>query len=776
MKKLLTSLFIFYLLPLFAVSASLSTNPSRPVAGERFVIVLTVDSPDDFTFSIAGKVPENMQINSNYFSSGQQRYDINGKRTFKAFYYFAASADKPGKYTIPPFELDSGKEKIRTKPLTVVIGEKKAVPESEKLHAEFEFSPDRPVYTGENVELVIDLSIPEKTALAAVPQIKPESFPGAVFYPLGRQNEKFVQLTNPRRQGNMIFLQYGAKFQVQKSGSFRPACEVILPVQKDNSGGFFLFSTVQYEQFTIRAEKELQILPRPAAPADTIDTGLTGSWQITGKISKNSLRAGDISEIILTFRGEEPSYLFHAPQLSLKDARLYPPEVKTSDDRQNFTVKYPFVAMKAGDFDPSFKLAFFDPAEKKFKVKELNFNFSATANPDLVHTPPPPETSGQEPVKAELAPFSLLPADGKVSTPLIKNVLLPVILLPVAAFVLMLTTFMPHRKKDRKRQLLTKELSKLAKDLPVSGKEALRQAGAAGIAAAMDLPEGSGFTEIARHIPDPEVAGFFRELEESSYAPGIAGVTPSDPRILAKTAKFIKKLLTLAVFFWITAVNGADFDSAKAAFLRGDYQAAAVELRQLNQLNGNDPDPALWFDQGCAEYMLGNYSAAWVCFSRASLLAPREKEYAGAVKLAADKINIVEKNVSVLDYFRPDDYIMTAAVFLAIALVFIALRKKMPLVPVVGAAIFSLLLASFLLFAALQRAKAYDPSRAMVIAPDAALCAVPMAKSGKSAALPEGTILQLKEENNGFIRVESDNVNGWVRKTDLWQIFPWGVF
>ena len=174
--------------------------------------------------------------------------------------------------------------------------------------------------------------------------------------------------------------------------------------------------------------------------------------------------------------------------------------------------------------------------------------------------------------------------------------------------------------------------------------------------------------------------------------------------------------------------------------------------------------------------MLGNYSAAWVCFSRASLLAPREKEYADAVKLAADKINIAEKNVSVLDYFRPDDYIMTAAVFLAIALVFIALRKKMPLVPLVGAVIFSLLLASFMLFAAWQRAKAYDPSLAMVTARDAALRAVPMAKSGKSAALPEGTILQLKEENNGFVRVESDNVNGWVRKSDLWQIFPWGVF
>ena len=92
MKRILTLIFLFTLLKLTAaVTAEISTVPEKPVAGEKFMIELTVKG--DGTFSLGmPPAPDGLQISRRISGQLSESIAINGKQTDITTCFFDAVA------------------------------------------------------------------------------------------------------------------------------------------------------------------------------------------------------------------------------------------------------------------------------------------------------------------------------------------------------------------------------------------------------------------------------------------------------------------------------------------------------------------------------------------------------------------------------------------------------------------------------------------------------------------------------------------------------------
>lgn len=68
----------------------------------------------------------------------------------------------------------------------------------------------------------------------------------------------------------------------------------------------------------------------------------------------------------------------------------------------------------------------------------------------------------------------------------------------------------------------------------------------------------------------------------------------------------------------------ADFSAANELYAKGNFAGAAAAYEQVLQTAGQSP--ALWFNDGNAEFKAGHLGRAIVAYRRAALLAPRDTE------------------------------------------------------------------------------------------------------------------------------------------------------
>ena len=100
MKKLfLLCCAILTVLPLAAVTARISASPARPVAGEVFMLNITVDTTRQFSLRVPD-MPDGLRLGNSISSTSSSIRIVNGKRTETVVYGISAIAEKGGKYTV----------------------------------------------------------------------------------------------------------------------------------------------------------------------------------------------------------------------------------------------------------------------------------------------------------------------------------------------------------------------------------------------------------------------------------------------------------------------------------------------------------------------------------------------------------------------------------------------------------------------------------------------------------------------------------------------------
>ncbi|MBE6357000.1 MAG: protein BatD [Lentisphaerae bacterium] len=778
MKKIfLTTVFAVIFAQLSGIEAVLRAVPGRPVAGESFMLELTVDSMERFSVKFP-ELPDSVKISRRSSSNRQNVSIINGRQSVQITRGFAAVAEAAGTFEIPPFELEFNGSKVMSNPLTLTVRDAAQLPDSEKVSAVLTFLPARPVYVGEVMRADIELFIPYEWNLQGIRDIKAANFADASFISRPGGQSPFYQSSDFIRRGNGVSLELQGIFQVLASGEFPAECQLELLLSKRRDGYDPFFAPPPTARIiTAKSAVPLKVLPRPAVPAGAVDTGLTGAWQIDAKLSKKELTAGDIAELTLTFTGKGPAPGFKAPEITIPDARPYPPETTSGRQQSEFTVKYPFVALKDGKKSLHLHLAVLDPQSGKYRIEKMDITYDVAKNPGLAAIPAPviPVSGGSETaVKADFPAFELSEPDTPVFLPLINNILLWAAGILLAGMAVLIISLLPRRKNSEQKAALRRIIDRLA----VNGPQGLIDSGSAEIAGALGLPPGTGFAEIADCCPDAEVAEFFRQLDNAAFNPAVAG-NRTPPELRQKVVKFLKSLLIFMAALVIPAVSAADHRSAEKAFYAGNYAQAAGEFREL-AAGSNQVYPALLYDLGCAEYMNGNHAAAYVAFHRAALLEPWNHKYADALELAGGKLP--EKTADhpllrQLAVIRPDGYILLAAVMAAVICVVAAFRNRIGRRIMAAVIVLCVIFAvSGIIAAVTLKQTVYSGTAAVVVAKSAELSSIPANSGGSRAKLPEGTRVDISGSNGDFVRVSGENISGWMKKTDVEKLFPYYIF
>ena len=147
-------------MPLFILCGAaprVMLQPHSPVAGDRFMIIVEVDSdaPVQFQIPPVSGISISRRVNSQH----SNMRIINGKREVTAAYGFAAQADKPGQYTIPAMKITVDKEVFQTEPVTFTVRDPAQLtgPDDltpDQLQLRMKIIPERNLYAGETAQAV----------------------------------------------------------------------------------------------------------------------------------------------------------------------------------------------------------------------------------------------------------------------------------------------------------------------------------------------------------------------------------------------------------------------------------------------------------------------------------------------------------------------------------------------------------------------------------------------------------------------------------------------
>lgn len=717
-----------------------------------------------------------------------------------------ALAASPGKYTIPPFEVSAGNKSARTAPLTFTVRDASQLPAVDgknpgQVQMQLRLTPDRQLYVGETAELTLSLLIPENVRLNSILSLKESGFGDALFIRQGRNKAKFSQSSTRQSVFNGVrytIHELAAYFQPQRSGEYTPRCEAVLQVMlpgRDDffGGGFFSFGSAR--EIAVRAAgKTLSVRPLPPVPSGMVDTGLVGKWLFEMSVPLQAeFKTGEVAEITLNISGNAPAELFRAPEISIPQSRIYPPEVKRT--ATGFIVKYLFVPLAPGARKIRQVLAFFDPEKERYESSVCEVEFLVTPGSGAVSTPQnpvvpqqkdavSPETSAAPQIR-EYPVYPLEPGSYAVTLPLWENQRGWIIFfLTAGAGMMLASVLISLRKKSTSPQMpkdVRRALRRLAAEISSSGSAAdvLQKHGLAEIAAAAGLPPGATAGEIAAAFPDAEVKDFFRSLNDSAFLPGEK--TAETPELRKKLAAALKKL-TLVLIIFATMPLQADFRRGCAAFDAEKYEAAKEFFRQM--LNPTAPNPYNIYNTGCPAYMMGNFPEAALAFERAMLLRPGDSRIRSAYHNTIGKLpgagrpddgSFTGFITALRDRMRPDQYLLLGS-FCFFVLGIFSLCGGFP-----GKRSAAALLATVTVLAVIaawsQSRTVYSPFRARIISARAQLHRLPAASGSVAAIIPGGSEVKILKQSGDWVQIRlADNSGGWVKRSEVQEIMPHGIW
>jgi tetratricopeptide (TPR) repeat protein len=285
-----------------------------------------------------------------------------------------------------------------------------------------------------------------------------------------------------------------------------------------------------------------------------------------------------------------------------------------------------------------------------------------------------------------------------------------------------------------------------------------------------------------------------------SHKPGSAGVSPasrkrtegtrrrdaSAPREDAsiqgyKPRNFVLFLLAVVAWIFTGSAMAADFstafNSANKLYAEGRFAEAAAGYGKI--LQASQVSPALYFNQGNAEFKSGNLGRAIAAYRRAARLAPRDAEVRANLEFARDQVTGPTRRESRwsnwLGMLTLNEW--TALTMVAFWLMFalLAARQLRPaLKPALRGLTLGAVIATLLAGAGLGAAAARHFSRqtAVIVAPDVTARSGPFDEAQSAFTANNGAELAVLDQRDDWLQVTDGSGRiGWLPRKQL-EILP----
>ncbi len=801
MKKILFSLILSFICSaLCALEVSVKVTPSGILAGEFASLSITCDSQGDMKFDL----PEIKGVTwfRNRISTSRSFSSVNGVTSVKVTRSIHFTVSEPGSYEIPPFKVTCGKESAETARLkfTVVApGSSPGKADNVPAAAAVVWPETGKFYTGQWIPLEVILTIPDGMAV------------GNYSFPRLSGTENLIFHNYTPRQGKRLFGEIEQRRTVYKDVN---ATQVIFPamvraitgvvpdikgsitigiVRRDErrqSGydgffdGFFDRMSERIVPLTIEiapAEKRPEIVALPPVPDGVNYLDIFSPAAVTASLSAASAVQGEAFDLVVNVTGGDISQL-KAPELKLPGFRVYPGELRPT--QYGTEIRYCLIPLKPGKAAVSCSFASFDPKEGKYRIFKVEKTLSVSPS----NKAEAPETKSvtvsqsvdkkelDEPVKTpSLRSEPLYIKTGKrsfVHLALWKNSLIyyiaGLVVMPLAAVIIAL---LKRRRRNTSSGDIEREAAVKAACVVLKGRKAgellsdsERRMINSGIGAALGLPAGASASEIAQRLSDPELSGWFSQIDAASFAAGMQDTAVPDDRIRRKLLKLLKNFVFLLAFLPLMVAA----QSGDALFDQGKYLEAAEKYRAM--IDSSRPSPELLYNFGTASLRAGKLPAARAALLSAHKLAPRDSEITGNLnlvnrKLLQNEVNRTDTPAELLRYIRdrlrPDEHLAFGSLLFGLACIIYALnfKKSKAVTGVI------LALAALSLFCAVsQKYDSYDNEQAVTLPEYLQLMALPTdGKNSVIATLPGGSDARILQTRGDWVELEINGKNGWAK-------------
>ena len=521
----------------------------------------------------------------------------------------------------------------------------------------------------------------------------------------------------------------------------------------------------------------LEVKPLPAVPAGEVFTGLIGNWLIKFDFDRKEVRVGEAVTFTITAIGSGSTEGIKAPEFTLNDVRIYPPETIRSEggSMRKIEFKYAMIPLKAGTLEPRCAFSVFDTVEGKYRT--CSPDVAINVLPPLLKTPQSAvfdsgAAAGEEKSVAEKAPehreelfYQRSCVGREIKLPLWKNKLpFLIVLLGVIPFGAVLYVLIRSRKRDPEKELRRKEFERISREL----KKNIQQPGELERLLRSEvvpyLRSGATPAGIAGEMEDEELQELFDSCDKNSFMPGNApaGVRIS-PEVLRKLLKVMKAALVFAVAF--LPLYGDEFN---AAFDKGSYDDALTQYSK--HISTDKASVNMLYNMGNTFFRKGDLPQARYYLLKAHLLAPRDHEIKENLGIVNRKL--LQENggssffAEVRDQFRPDDYLLLAAICIAVTILAVVFRQKlgkiaMLWIPSSAVIFFVLVITAYIM----QYNGPYSPDRAVLVGREVQLKTLPADGAGHvEATLAGGTDARIVETRDKWVRILANGKDGWVSK------------
>ncbi len=772
--------------------------PERAQCGVPFELVLEADSAG---LPVLAQKIDNIDIID--FS----RYMQVQNGVVKAAVRYRCVADKPGKMEIPPLTVRVGTDIRKTNKLTLVVEEVKPLTASATGSAAAELESGAPLvtrwilpdnrtkfYVGELVPAELRLYVRlDRIGLSGLSYPRLDLGKALVtdFSPINREDSHFAPPTESDE--NIKGCNYHV---VSFRTSFRPL-----------AAGKVGFSAVQearvlengFRQVSSKlnyTSPEVTVEALPPPPEDAIPLGLVGKWQIA--FSQNAFQApvGGSVKLTLTITGDGPMEFFNAPALAIDKCRVLPGDLWTQPGYNYSRLSYAVVPLSEGAVDEKLRFSTFDPIAGKYEIAEYEFKLKATPGEAVgiatVNSAPPEAESAADAPKgpSPLEPRTLLKSrrGGAVELPLWYNNIGWTVGFLVAGPVLLGVFEWLRRRAIRRRnspELIRRDrasgnrrlvLRRLKNASPEEFAKVVNTALVPFLNDAMNLPPGTDASGIADKTADRELAEQLRKAAELGYLPDSASDRERVAKLRNDLLRAVKRATVVFLVFAASFSASGQWSDGCNSLSNGEAAPALAAFERM--YNPSEPEPNLLFNLGSSAYLANNYPLALWAFEQAHLLAPRDHEIVDSLNALRRRFFIPEVGTnsttgalaaSLRDGFRPDEYLLAAAVVVFLVFLLLLFRRKIGKWQLRFSAAGGLLAAALLAgIAGWQFSTSYRPGMAMVVKNSALLRTLPSDSTNVNGVpLSGGTRVEVEDERDGFAKVRANGQTGYLRADEF---------
>ena len=825
MKKILATL--IYLSVIICAAndfVQMEISPRNVFTGEMAQLVLRAESSMPPEIIQPPKVEGIRWMGS---STSIRSQSINGNLSVVAERSYSFIAEKEGSYTIPALTVRVNNRDTKTKPLTFNVkkatiqansGSGKEINIDDVVFSRLYLPDDKKTYyVGEYIPLEIRVYCKADMKInLGYPEISTGT-DNIIYKNYQDTNPEKPQFARPRRGIQEIndteyyCYYFNTEIKAISAGKLdlkaKTMTTLSIPTERSrrmsNDPFFDDFFGSSYSYQTIRHTAQtgasvLDILPLPELPKDAKWLGLVGNWNIIPELSTTKTKVGTAITFTLKIYGNGDLDNLKAPELQIKEFRIYTPEVIKNQKKRSAEIRYTMIPVREGILPVAENFCFFNNESGKYDSIRFSEKVSVEAAAAIITGSNGPNvvdsaiSKQDETEKPEHSLAGLMYLKRITDAEKIQNDytfswclafvilgILSVIICEMLAYFLRGTSVAAKRKTEAKKQKKTL-LERLQKAQPEQVYD-LAQDISEYTNNALDLSPGTSLNETAEWIrqKNPELAGELKNISAGAWAPG---ATVFSEERKEKLIRMLKKLVCLIFCCSCAFLSAEEWtqDDVIKAYDSGNFQRA--KQWYVQKLEKNGMTPALLYNIGNCCYQEKEFAKALLCYEKAHLLAPRDPEINRNLELTRRELNLsvdtkLNSPADIPVYLRnqmtPGEWMIFASIGFFILLLAFGLRKFVNIRVTLPSAIIGgiMIIIGLSMTISLDRTT-YAPDRAIILKEGIVLRTLP---SETAAALNDETLknaesVTIREQRNKWIRIKAGNAIGWVPADAVGQL------